>query len=85
MRKIWNWIVALISKVPYDKLLHLLAGLILAAFAAIVCGARWPIAVAAFAGIAKEAFDYATTKEVDWLDAVATLAGGLIIQIFVWL
>lgn len=38
MRKIWDKIVALISKVPYDKLLHFIAGVLIAAFFAIV----WP-------------------------------------------
>lgn len=70
MRKIWDWIVALISKVPYDKLLHFIAGL---------------LAVAIFVGIAKEAFDWATTKKVEWLDLLATAIGGLIIQAFVLL
>ena len=34
MRKIWDKIVALISKVPYDKLLHFIAGLVIGVIAA---------------------------------------------------
>lgn len=85
MRKIWNWIVALISKVPYDKLLHFIAGLIIAAFFAIVLPkwAEWCIVPVIFAGVFKEFFDKWTTQEWDWWDFVATCAGGLIIQIFV--
>lgn len=85
MRKIWDWIVALISKVPYDKLLHFIAGLLAAALAAITFHFRWCIAVAIFVGIAKETFDWATTKKVEWLDLLATAIGGLIIQAFVLL
>lgn len=84
MRKIWDKIVALISKVPYDKLLHFIVGVLIAAFFAIV----WPSAaewcffpVLMIAGL-KEFFDYWTTDQVDWWDFVATVAGGLVIQIF---
>ncbi len=83
MRKIWNWIVALISKVPYDKWLHFIAGLIIAAFFVIVLKMTVCIVPVIFAGFIKEFFDKWTTQEWDWWDFVATCAGGLIIQLFV--
>lgn len=83
MRKIWNWIVALISRVPYDKWLHFIAGLIIATFFAIVLKMTVCIVPVIFAGFIKEFFDKWTTQEWDWWDFVATCAGGLIIQLFV--
>lgn len=85
MRKIWDWLVGLITKVSYDKWLHCIAGLIIAAFFAIVIRDPWCIAPVAIAGVAKEVFDLITTKKFDWKDLVATVAGGLIIQVFVWI
>lgn len=86
MRKIWNWIVSLLYKVGEDKWFHFMAGLILAACVFIVFGWKWgPAAVSFIAGLCKEAFDLITTKVVDWKDLVATLSGGLLIQLFVFL
>lgn len=84
MRKIWDKIVALISKVPYDKLLHFIVGLIIAAFFAIVWPsvAEWCIAPVIAAAFAKEFFDNWTGDKCDWWDFVATVAGGLVIFIF---
>lgn len=87
IRKIWNKLVALVCKVPYDKLLHFIAGLIIAAFFALVAPSwKWGAIVSALvAGVAKEVFDYCTTKQVDYKDALATLIGGAVIQLFVLL
>ena len=82
MRKIWDKIVALISKVPYDKLLHFIAGLVIAAFFCITLGMKVCIVPALAAGFIKEFFDKWTSDQVDWWDFVATVAGGLVIQIF---
>lgn len=82
IRKFWDKIVRLILKVPYDKLLHFIAGLIVASFFAIVFDFKAPILAAALAGLIKEAFDKYTTKQVDWYDFVYTCAGGAVIQVF---
>ena len=82
IRRIWDRIVAVLLRIPQDKWMHLVAGLIVAAFAAMVCGCRWCIVPALVAGLLKELFDYITTRTADWRDLVATVAGGLIIQIF---
>ena len=84
-RKIWDAIVSLICKVPYDKWLHFIAGLIIAAFFCIALGMKfcvWPVLFFAFA---KEFFDKWTTDQWDWWDFAATCFGGLVPQIFVLL
>ena len=86
IRKIWDAIVSLISKVPYDKLLHFIVGLIVAAF--FVIALKWAgweaLLVTVAVGALKELFDWLTTEKVEWWDAVATVIGGLVILIF-WL
>lgn len=84
IRKIWDAIVSLINKVPKDKLLHFIAGLLIGAFFALVLPtwAEWCFIPVLFAGFVKEFFDLWTTGEWDWWDFVATLSGGLIIWIF---
>jgi len=82
MRNIWNKIVGLLLKVPIDKWLHFGAGVLVAAFFALTLHLEWCIAPAVFFGLAKEAFDYATTRNNEWLDLFATVMGGLVIQIF---
>ena len=82
MRNLWNKIVALLLKVPIDKWLHFGAGVLVAAFFAITLHVEWCIAPAIFIGVAKEAFDYATTRTTEWWDLFATVMGGVVIQIF---
>jgi uncharacterized membrane protein YeaQ/YmgE (transglycosylase-associated protein family) len=86
MRKIWDAIVRFLCRIPYDKLWHLIAGLIVAALLVIGFGLPgWAGLVGAIvAGVAKETFDYCTTKEVDGWDFVATSAGGVVI-LLLWL
>ena len=84
MRKIWDKFVSLLYKVGIDKWYHFIAGVLLAACIFIVFGWRWgPAVVSLIAGIAKEVFDIITTKVYDWQDLAATLAGGLLVQLFV--
>ena len=86
MRNLWNKFVELLYKVGQDKWFHFMAGLIFAAFPVIVFGWNWaPMVFAAVVGIGKEVFDYFTTKTYDWKDLVATLCGGLVIEVFVLL
>ena len=83
MRKLWDKLVALIYKVPFDKWLHFMAGLIIAAFFCITLGMKVCIVPVLFAGFAKEFFDSWTTNQSDWKDFLATLIGGMVIQLFV--
>lgn len=83
IRKIWDAFVCFIPKVTYDKLLHFIAGLLIAAFFDITLGMAACIAPAVLAGFIKESFDLWTTGKWDWRDFAATCAGGLAIQILV--
>lgn len=85
MRKIWDKLVQLLYKVPWDKQLHFFAGLIVAAFFAITFGMKACLVPVIFAGLAKEFFDKKTTQLWDWWDFLATCLGGLLIQLFVLL
>ena len=81
IRKIWDAIVSLISKVPYNKLLHFIAGLIIAAIFSIPLHMKVCIVPVIFAAFIKEFFDLWTTDKWEWLDFAATCFGGLVIQI----
>ena len=73
--------------IAHHKLLHLLAGVLVAAFFALVmpCTAGWSIVLTVFAGVVKEIIDQYRYNGWDWVDLAYTVAGGLIIQIFAWL
>ena len=83
IRKIWDAIVKFISSVPYDKLLHFVAGLIIAAIAALPLHMKACIVPVVFAGFIKEFFDSWTTDKWEWWDFGATCIGGLVIQLLV--
>ena len=84
IRKIWDAFVTLVNKVPKDKLLHFVMGLLIAAFCAITLKwGLWCIFPAIAFGALKELFDWWTTKVVEWWDFGATSIGGLIILVFV--
>ena len=57
IRKIWDAIVRLICKVPYDKWLHFIFGMIIATFAAIVFQNKFCIVFAVAFALLKELFD----------------------------
>ena len=83
IRKIWDAIVRLISKVDYDKLLHFCAGLIIAAIFALPLHMEVCIVPVIFAAFIKEFFDLWTTDKWEWWDFGATCIGGLVIQLLV--
>ena len=84
IRKIWDAFVTLVNKVPKEKLLHFVMGLLIAAFCALVLNwGPWCILPAIAFGALKELFDWWTTKVVEWWDFGATSIGGLIILFFV--
>lgn len=69
-----------LSRIPYDKALHFIAGSIVSAFApAIGDSLLLPVALAAVAGVGKEIYDsfHRDRHTVDPLDFVATTAGAL--------
>ena len=109
MKKILERIKGLLLSIPHDKLLHFIAGGVIASFFAIVIGAtaEYCVLFSAIAGCIKEAADkwkkpgawsYAIAgciKEAadEWkkpgawsyADLLATILGGLVIQIEVWI
>ena len=85
LRIFWDAIVALISKVSYDKLLHFAVGMLIAAVCAIPFHAKAPLVFVVCVAFLKEAFDEWTTKSWDWWDFGATCIGGAIIQILIFL
>lgn len=82
MKKIWNKIVAFFNALSADKYLHFIVGLIVAAFFNITLGMTACIVPVFFAAAIKEAIDSSGSGTSDWRDAVATLAGGAVIQLF---
>lgn len=61
-----------------DKLLHFAAGAIIAFPATLAVGEVWGIAIAVFAGVAKEIRDELAYGGADLGDLLATVAGGLV-------
>ena len=83
--KVWSWLIGLLNKVRRDRLYHFIAGLFVAAFFLIVLKMHfclWPVIFVAFI---KEFVDVWQDGNFDWIDLLATVAGGLFIQLLVWL
>lgn len=77
-----------LAGIPHDKLLHFIAGMIVAAFFSIVIieTAVFCVAMAAIVGAIKEAVDeWKKPGAWSYTDLLATTLGGLVIQIMVWL
>lgn len=85
--KIYDSVMIWLGGIARDKILHLLAGVLIAAFFALIvpCSAGWCSIFAVFAGVAKEVIDQYRYNGWDWADLAYTVIGGLIIQIFAWL
>lgn len=66
-----------------DKLYHIIAGLIIGAVFITVLPMPAPIVPVLFAAFIKEFIDQWRGGKFDWLDVVATLIGGAIIQILI--
>lgn len=82
MEKIFNWL----GKLPADKYLHFIAGMlivaVIATFFPMAADQAWIVAV--IIGFGKEIYDRYNDGVFDILDLFATWAGGLIIQILIW-
>lgn len=83
MEKIFNWL----GNIPSDKALHFIAGLIIVA----VLATFFPKAAdhvwlgAVILGFGKEIYDLFTDGKFDFVDFVATVLGGLTIQVLIWI
>ncbi len=79
----YNWFVGLLNKVRRDRIYHFIAGLIIAAFFFIILKMNfcvWPVLFVAFI---KEFIDNWQDGNFDWIDLLATVIGGLVIQLLV--
>ena len=83
LKKILNTLGTISS----DKMLHFIAGLMVVAVTAIVfpCAANYAIVSAVIAGFFKEAIDEFDYGEWSWWDLVATVIGGFVMQIIIWI
>lgn len=82
--KLKNWLVG----IPHDKLLHFIAGMVVASFFSIVIidTAVFCVAMAAIVGAIKEAVDeWKKPGAWSYADLLATVLGGLVIQVMVWI
>lgn len=75
--------------IPSDKALHFIAGMLVVAFVATIipCIDNWAIIFAIIVGIGKEIRDELVYggEGFDCQDLVATVLGGTVMQVFVWI
>ena len=83
MKKIWNKIMRFFNALSADKYLHIIAGMVIAAFFNIALGMEVCIAPVIVAGFIKEFIDEWRYGGADIADFAATVAGGAVIQLFV--
>lgn len=68
-----------LNRIPHDKALHIIGGVILFAVGHYFLGWQFGLGLAIFAGAAKELWDwYSKSGTPDGMDFVATAAGGLL-------
>ena len=88
MKEIFEKLKNCLAGIPHDKLLHFIAGMIVAAFFSIVIidTAVFCVVMAALVGAIKEAVDeWKKPGAWSYADLLATTLGGLVIQIMVWI
>ena len=80
-------LLKMLGSIPSDKMLHFIAGMLITAIVAVIVPRFAPIAmsVAVVAGFAKELRDEIAYGGFDWKDLLATILGGVVMQIFIWL
>ena len=80
-------ILSKITSIAYDKLLHFIAGILVAMFFSLL----FPITesfcfvFSIVAGIGKDLYDKLDYGRFDWWYVLATGLGGLLVQIWIWL
>ena len=79
-------IIDFLGSIQADKLLHFIAGMLVAGVVGIIpCFANYALIVAVVAGVAKEVYDEFSYGGWDSLDLLYTAIGGAVMQIFVWI
>lgn len=76
-----------LGSIPSDKMLHFVAGMLITAIVAVVIPrfASLAVTVAVIAGFAKEVRDEIAYGGFDWKDLLATVLGGAVMQVFIFL
>jgi len=82
IRVLYDAAVSLFCRIGYDKLWHVIAGLVIASFFCVTLRMEACIVPVVFAALVKEFFDLWTVDNWNWKDFIATLAGGAVIQLF---
>jgi hypothetical protein len=87
MKKLYNKIMGFVGGIPADKALHFIAGMLVAAIAAICVPqiSSFAFVIAFACGLAKEVIDLFTHGTFSDKDLLATAIGGVVMQIFIWL
>lgn len=70
----------LVNKIPKDKLLHFVAGVLIYSASAWLIG-YWAIGLVVIAGVGKEVYDYYYGGTEDVYDALVTIAGGVVVLV----
>lgn len=83
MKKIFDKIVAFFANLGADKYLHIIAGMVIAAFFHIALDMDVCIAPVVTIGFVKEFIDEWRYDGADIADFAATIAGGAVIQLIV--
>ena len=80
-------LLKILGSIPSDKMLHFIVGMLITAIAAVIVPRFTPIAmtVAVVAGFAKELRDEIAYGGFDWYDLLATVLGGVVMQVLIFL
>ena len=82
IRVLYDAAVAISNRIDYDKLWHVIAGLVIAAFFSVTLHMKACLVPVVAAAFIKEFFDLWTVGNFNWKDFAATLAGGTVVQLF---
>ena len=86
INKVVSTVLCLLGRVPKDKLLHFIAGMLLTAVVACIrCVAPFSVIVGIISGAVKELWDSKNGGSVELMDFIATSAGAMTMQIVVWI
>ncbi len=85
-REIIKKVLGFLGRIPQDKLLHFIAGMVIAALVSVVrCLAPYSVLFGILAGALKEWYDSRNGGSVELMDFVATISGAGAMWMVVWL
>lgn len=86
MKKIFEKVMGWFRGIEIDKYWHFILGMVIASFFAMVIELEVCILPVLAVAFIKECYDtISKIQPVNWWDMIATLLGGLVIQLFVYL